>query len=386
MAEQDSGQDRNEKPTAKKIADARKKGQIARSRELNTTVMLIIAAISFFMVGGYLGNELRLLMVADLQLEREMLLDSNHLIEALKVNTWQALVFVAPFLLITLVSAFVGPLVMGGWNFTMSAAKPKFNKLNPLSGFKRIFGTQALIELVKSIAKVALIGTVGTLLLWGLSDKFLTLSNEPVNQGIIHGGKMMLWEFLAFSTILLLVAAIDVPYQLWSHHKKLRMTRQEIKDEFKQTDGNPELKAKVKAMQREMAQRRMLDDVPTANVVLINPTHFSVAIRYRDGEDDSPIVVAKGTDELAFRIREVAEKNNVPLFSAPPLTRALYYSTEIGQHIPTGLFIAVAKVLAYVYRINDQLGTAARNIHKPDDLEVPEEFRNLDRKNTKFER
>ncbi len=383
MAEADSGQDRTEKPTPKKLADARKKGQIARSRELNTTLMLIIAALSFFLIGGYLGNELRLLMLADLRLEREVVLDGNAMLEMLKTNFQQGLLFIAPFLLITLVSAFLGPLVMGGWNFTLSAAKPKFSKLNPLAGFKRMFGQHALIELVKSLAKVGLIGAVGATLLWGLSDDFLALSAEPVNQGIIHGGKMMLWVFLAFSTILLLVAAIDVPWQLYSHQKKLRMTRQELKDEFKQTDGNPELKAKVKAMQREMAQRRMLDDVPTANVVLINPTHFSVAIRYRDGEDDSPVVVAKGTDELAFRIREVAEQHNVPLFSAPPLTRALYYSTEIGQHIPTGLFVAVAKVLAYVYRLNDQMGA---QMQEPRDLEIPEEFANLDRKNTRFER
>lgn len=383
MAEQDSGQDRTEKPTPKKLADARKKGQIARSRELNTTLMLIIAAVSFFMVGGYLGNELRLLMLADLQIERERIMDTTAMLQTFSSNIYQGLAFIAPFLLISLVSAFIGPLVMGGWNFTLSAVKPKFNKLNPLSGFKRMFGQHALIELVKSLAKVGLIGAVGTVLLWGLADNFLNLSSEPVDQGIIHGGRMMLWVFLAFSSILLLVAAIDVPWQLWSHQKKLRMTRQELKDEFKQTDGNPELKAKVKAMQREMAQRRMLEDVPTANVVLINPTHFSVAIRYRDGEDDSPVVVAKGTDEMALRIREVAKKHNVPLFSAPPLTRALYYSTEIGQHIPTGLFIAVAKVLAYVYRINEQMG---RHVQKPEDLEIPEEFRNLDRKNTKFER
>ncbi len=383
MAEQDSGQDRTEKPTPKKLADARKKGQIARSRELNTTLMLIIAAISFFMVGGYLGNELRLLMLADLQIERERIMDTTAMLQTFSSNIYQGLAFIAPFLLISLVSSFIGPLVMGGWNFTLSAVKPKFNKLNPLSGFKRMFGQHALIELVKSLAKVGLIGAVGTVLLWGLADDFLNLSSEPVDQGIIHGGRMMLWVFLAFSSILLLVAAIDVPWQLWSHQKKLRMTRQELKDEFKQTDGNPELKAKIKAMQREMAQRRMLEEVPTANVVLINPTHFSVAIRYRDGEDDSPVVVAKGTDEMALRIREVAKKHNVPLFSAPPLTRALYYSTEIGQHIPTGLFIAVAKVLAYVYRINEQMG---RHVQKPEDLEIPEEFRNLDRKNTKFER
>ncbi len=335
------------------------------------------------MVGGYLGNELRLLMLADLQIERERIMDTTAMLQTFSSNIYQGLAFIAPFLLISLVSAFIGPLVMGGWNFTLSAVKPKFNKLNPLSGFKRMFGQHALIELVKSLAKVGLIGAVGTVLLWGLADNFLNLSSEPVDQGIIHGGKMMLWVFLAFSSILLLVAAIDVPWQLWSHQKKLRMTRQELKDEFKQTDGNPELKAKVKAMQREMAQRRMLEEVPTANVVLINPTHFSVAIRYRDGEDDSPVVVAKGTDEMALRIREVAKKHNVPLFSAPPLTRALYYSTEIGQHIPTGLFIAVAKVLAYVYRINEQMG---RHVQKPEDLEIPEEFRNLDRKNTKFER
>ncbi len=386
MAEQDSGQERTEQPTPKKLADARKKGQIARSKELNTTLMLIIAAISFFMVGGYLGNELRLMMLEDLQLERATIMDPKSIIEVFETNIFQGLKFIAPFLVITLVSAFIGPLMMGGWNFTLSSAKPKFSKLNPMSGLKRMFGQNALVELVKSLAKVMLIGSVGAALLWGLSDNFLNLSSEPVNQGIIHGGKIMLWEFLAFSTILLLVAGIDVPWQLWSHHKKLRMTRQDIKEEFKQTDGNPEVKGKIKALQREMAQRRMLEDVPDANVVLINPTHFSVAIRYKDGKDNSPVVVAKGTDELAFRIREVAEANHVPLFSAPPLTRALYYSTDIGQHIPTGLFVAVAKVLAYIYRINDELASRQPHVQEPNDLEIPDEFLHLERKNNKFER
>ena len=197
---------------------------------------------------------------------------------------------------------------------------------------------------------------------------------------------MMLWEFLAFSTILLLVAGIDVPYQIWTHKKKLRMTRQDIKEEFKQTDGNPEVKGKVRALQREMAQKRMLEDVPEASVILINPTHFSVAIRYKDGQDHSPVVIAKGTDQMAFRIREVAEANSIPLFSAPPLTRALYYSTEIGQPIPTGLFVAVAKVLAYIYRINEQMASRQAPVQQPDDLDIPTEFLDLNRKNNKFER
>ncbi|HEC05330.1 MAG TPA: flagellar biosynthesis protein FlhB [Thiolapillus brandeum] len=386
MAEQDSGQERTEQPTAKKLADARKKGQIARSKELNTTLMLIIAALSFFMVGGYLGNELRIMMQSGLQIERGTLFTTSSMLEAFENNVFQGLKYIAPFLLITVVSAFIGPLVMGGWNFTLSSAKPKFNKLNPASGLKRMFGQQALVELLKSLAKVGLIGLVGTILLWGLADNFLLLSSEPVNQGIIHGGKMMLWEFLAFSTILLLVAGIDVPYQIWTHKKKLRMTRQDIKEEFKQTDGNPEVKGKVRALQREMAQKRMLEDVPEASVILINPTHFSVAIRYKDGQDHSPVVIAKGTDQMAFRIREVAEANSIPLFSAPPLTRALYYSTEIGQPIPTGLFVAVAKVLAYIYRINEQMASRQAPVQQPDDLDIPTEFLDLNRKNNKFER
>lgn len=386
MAESDSGQDKTEEPTGKRLADARKKGQIPRSRELNTTIMLIISAISFFYVGGFFGGELLTMMRSDFMLDREHIFDKQAMLAGFVEDGLHSLKMLAPFFVLTIITAFIGPLVLGGWNFTMSSMAPKFSKMNPASGIKRMFGPNGGIELLKALAKVILLGSLGTILLWTLSDEILNLSSLPIETAIIEGGRLMLWEFLALSAILLIVAGIDVPYQLYSHKKKLKMTLKEIKDENKETQGNPEIKGKIKALQREAAMRRMLQDVPNAAVVLVNPTHFSVALRYDEDNDYAPVMVAKGEDHMAFRIREVAEEHGVPIFSAPPLTRAIYFSTEIGEAIPSGLYIAVAKILAYLFQLKQATGAGPAQAEKPSDIEIPEEFKNLSQRNRKFDR
>lgn len=386
MAEQDSGQDKTEQPTGKKIADARKKGQIPRSRELNTTIMLIITSISFFYVGGFFGGELLTLMRGDFIIERQDIFDKKAMIDKFVEDSVFSLKMLAPFFILTIITAFIGPLMLGGWNFTTSSMAPKFSKLNPIAGIKRMFGPNGAIELLKAIAKVLLLGSLGTILLWTLSDEILHLSSLPIQTAIIEGGRLMLWEFLALSTILLIVAGIDVPYQLYSHQKKLKMTMKEVKDENKETQGNPEVKGKIKALQREVAMRRMLQDVPDAAVVLVNPTHYSIALRYDEDNDYAPMVVAKGEDHMAFRIREVADENGVPIFSAPPLTRAIYYSTEIGETIPSGLYIAVAKILAYLFRLKQATSGDQVHIQKPTDIEIPTEFKGLNQRNKNFDR
>ncbi len=386
MAEQNSGQDRTEQPTAKRLADARKKGQIPRSRELNTTIMLLISAVSFFYVGGHFGLELLAMMRSDFTMERTLLFDTKAMLDGFSSDALNALLMVAPFFLLTLVAAFIGPLVLGGWNFSTESMAPKFSKMNPLSGIKRMFGGNGGIELLKALAKVVLLGALGGLLLWSLTDEFLGLSQQSLQTGMIHGGRMLLWEFLALSAVLLLVAGIDVPYQLWSHQKKLKMTLKEVKDENKDTQGNPEIKGKIRAIQREMAQRRMLEDVPNAQVILINPTHFSVALRYDEGQDRAPVVVAKGEDHMALKIREIAKEHDVPTFSAPPLTRALYYSTEIGEAIPAGLYVAVAKVLAYIFQLKRSTSQKDQPVNQPQTIEIPDEFKDLSHPNRRFER
>ena len=386
MAESSSGQERTEQPTPKRLQDARNKGQVPRSRELNTTVMLLFAALGLMFMGKYIISDLLDLFHHDLQLERGNLFDKNFIITQFNENILVALKLIAPFLLLTLITVFIGPLAMGGWSFSTKALAPSFGKLNPLSGFKRMFGPNGLIELIKALAKFILLGAVALTMFSTFKNEFLELGLEPLAQGMEHGSDLILWHYIALSATLILVTGIDVPYQLWSHSKKLRMTLKEIQDEQKESNGNPEVKNKIRSVQREMAQQRMLQDVPDAQVIIVNPTHYAIALRYEDGKESAPRIVAKGMDLVSFRIREVASAHDVPIFTAPPLARALYYSTEIGQLIPTGLYLAVAKILAYVLQLKQMNSVRGRTPEAPTDLEIPEEFQDLIQKNHRFDR
>ena len=386
MAESSSGQERTEQPTPKRLQDARNKGQVPRSRELNTTVMLLFVALGLMFMGKYMISDLLDLFHHDLQLERGQFFDKNFILTQFNENILFALRSITPFLLLTLVTVFIGPLAMGGWSFSTKALAPSFGKLNPLSGFKRMFGSNGLVELLKALAKFVLLGAVALTMFSTFKNDFLGLGLEPLAQGMEHGSALILWHYIALSAALILVAGIDVPYQLWSHSKKLRMTLKEIQDEQKESNGNPEVKNKIRSVQREMAQQRMLQDVPDAQVIIVNPTHYAIALRYEDGKESAPRIVAKGMDLVSFRIREVASAHDVPIFTAPPLARALYYSTEIGQLIPTGLYLAVAKILAYVMQLKQMSSNSKRTPEVPIDLEIPEEFQDLIQKNHHFER
>jgi flagellar biosynthetic protein FlhB len=386
MAESDSGQERTEQPTPKRLKEARDKGQVARSRELNTTVMLLFAALGLMFMGKEIINDLLELFQHDLRLDRDQLFDKNAMLNLFGENVLMALKAIAPFLLLTLITVFIGPLAMGGWLFSGQALAPKFSKLNPFAGLKRMFGPNGLIELLKALAKFVLLGSVAITMFSVYKNEFLGLGLEPLRQGMAHGSSLILWHFMALSAALILVAGIDVPYQLWSNNKKLKMTFKEVQDEQKETNGNPEVKGKIRSIQREMAQQRMLQDVPEAEVIIVNPTHYAIALRYAEGKESAPRIIAKGMDLVSFRIREVATAHDVPIFTAPPLARALYYSTEIGQKIPTGLYLAVAKVLAYVLQLKQMNTQSGMVLEEPTDLEIPEEFQDLEQKNHRFER
>lgn len=378
-----SGQDKTEEPTAKRLKESREKGQVARSRELNTMVSLFFASLGFVMVGDFMASELVQLFQRDLSLERDWLFDTNKIIEMLSINTTAALKLLAPFFLFMFISVFVGPLLVGGWNFAGKSLQPKFSKLNPFTGIKRVFGPNGLVELLKALAKFILIGAAAIVLAIALRDELAGLGQESIEQGLIHGAQLFFLEFFVLTAMLVVIAIFDVPYQLWNNRKKQRMTRQEVKQENKQTEGNPEVKGRIRALQREVAQRKMLQDVPEANVIIVNPTHFAVALKYEDGKSGAPKVVARGVDHIALKIREIGAAHHVPVFTAPPLARALYYSSEIGQTIPEGLYIAVAKILAYVFQLKNLPGHQAQ---APTEFEVPKEFTNLSSKNTQFER
>lgn len=371
---QDDGQERTEQATPKRLDDARRKGQIARSREMNTMAMMILGAVGLLATGPHMVTQMGEIMRLGFQVKRTAVFDPGAMLDVLGLAIMHGVQLVMPFLMIMLVTAIIAPTALGGWSFSVEAMSPKLEKLNPLKGLKRLFALRGLMELFKALAKFLLIGTVGAVLLWKHMPEFFSLGYESVGQAIAHAGEILMWSFVVLSASLILIAAIDVPFQLWDHSKNLKMTRQEVKDEYKTTEGKPEVKAQIRRMQQELAQSRMMGEVPKADVVITNPTHFAVALKYDTANSSAPIVVAKGPDLIASQIRTVAVANDVPLFEAPPLARAIYYSTEIDQEIPGGLYLAVAQVLAYVYQFKAAQNKSGFEPKRPTDLPVPDDF------------
>jgi flagellar biosynthetic protein FlhB len=371
--ENEDGQEKTEEATPKRLEEAREKGQVPRSRELTTMAMLLMAAVSMSLMGRHMVEQLGQIMHHGLEIERAKLFDHWAVIELLGSALGQAALVVAPFLLVMLVTAFAAPIALGGWSFSTESLAFKPEKLNPLQGMKRIFAVRGLVELVKSLAKFLLIGSVGAGLLWHYLPELMGLGRESVESGLAHTGSILSKSFIALSAALLLIAAVDVPFQLWDHAKNLKMTRQEVRDEHKNTEGKPEVKSRIRQMQRDIAQRRMMDEIPKADVVITNPTHYAVALRYDPTKMSAPVVVAKGVELIASQIRTVAVANKVPLYEAPPLARALYYSTEINHEVPAGLYLAVAQILAYVFQLKASVRGGPIPI-RPGNVEVSEEF------------
>ncbi|KAF7774092.1 flagellar biosynthetic protein FlhB [Pseudoalteromonas citrea] len=375
MAE-DSGQEKTEEPTGKKIEESRKKGQIARSKELGTTFVLIFSAISLLMYGPAIGKGLYNIMGRALTLNRNETYDTTKMF-AVWGEMFSELIFpMSMFVFIIVIAAFIGNTLLGGINFSWQAAAPKASKMSPAKGLKRMLGPQAGVELVKAVLKFILVAGFAIFLINAFFYEILHLSVEQVPSSIIHALEILAWMFLALSCTLIIISAIDAPYQSYNHHKQLKMTLQEVKDEYKNSEGDPQIKARIRRTQREMSQRRMMQDVPDADVIVTNPTHYSVALKYDTEKAGAPIVIAKGVDELAMQIRKVAIGNEVPIVESPVLTRSLYHTTEVGHQIPDQLFTAVAQVLAYVFQLKRfQKGRGKRPTGLSDDLPIPNELK-----------
>jgi len=375
VAEQESDQEETEEPTAKREEDARKKGDIARSKELNTVVVLMMGSVMIWMTGDRIFLGLWSVMENAFSIDRATLFDPMATVTTLELFMQQALVFVAPFLAAMMFAALAGPIAMGGWAFSADAFSPKASKMNPLAGLKRMFAVRSLVELVKSLLKFLLVLGV----MFFVSDIYLTefinLSQLTLQAALIRASEMMTLSFVILCASLLLVVAIDVPFSLWEYKKKLKMTLQEVKDEMKQTEGRPEVKSKVRQLQQEMSQGRMLEEVPKADVIVTNPTHFAVALKYEDGGSSAPIVVAKGGDLVAAQIRNIALSHGITLVSAPPLARALFYTTELNEEVPKGLYLAVAQVLAYVYQLRIATEKRWKKPTPPDSITIPDEYK-----------
>lgn len=350
MAE-DSGQERNQQPTGKRIEEARRKGQVPRSRELSTSAILLAAAALFYFFGARLSSASSDFLRAGLHLSPAVMLNERDMLRQLVQMTTFALEWLLPFLLILVLVVLFSGMVLGGWNFSGKALVPDFSHLNPLTGLQRMVSKHALLELVKALLKALVIGGIGVTLVYAQRRALLGLIHESPQIAIHHLFAMLglLFVFMAGST--LLIVAFDVPFQLWSYNEKLKMTEQEVKDEMKEQEGNPEVKRRIRSLQREMARRRMMVAVPKASVVVTNPTHFAVALRYEEGKDVAPVLLAKGADVVAAKIREIARAHGIPLVEAPPLARALYHHVELEQQIPATLYRAVAELLAYLYQL-----------------------------------
>lgn len=375
MAENDSGADKSEEPTAKRRQQAREKGQLARSRELGTVAVTLGGIGGLLISGGYLADRMMAVMRGNFELSREALLAPDAMSSALLASGLIALKAVLPLLAALLAASILGPVALGGWLFSTKAMAPNFGRMNPLSGLKRMFSTHALVELLKALGKFLVVLAVALVVLNAYKEELFSISKQPLDLAILHSVQVVGWSALWMACGLILIAAVDVPFQLWSNKQKLMMTKQEVKDEYKDAEGKPEVKGRIRRMQREMAERRMMQAVPEADVVITNPTHFAVALKYDTEKAGAPILLAKGGDFLALKIREIANEHRVTVLESPALARAVYYSTEVDREIPAGLYLAVAQVLAYVYQLRQYRAGKGRRPDPLRDLPIPEDLR-----------
>lgn len=371
MAENDD-RERTESPTPKRIEEARKKGQVPRSRDLSAAAVVLAGGLGLYSLGSLLGGRLLMLMRDGLSFSSAEAVDSGWMLKQFEYSCAQGLIAVAPVLGLLLAAALLAPLAIGGWAFSAGAMAPDFSRLNPISGLGRMFSLRGVIELSKSLARFLVVGLVATLVLWKQFHSFTGLGAETTQAAIGRSLDLVGAALIALGGALAVIAMVDAPLALWQYHKSLRMSREEIRDENKETEGNPEIKSRVRRAQQAQARKRMMQEVPKADVVITNPTHFAVALRYDEKRMRAPVVVAKGRDLIAQRIREIATEHKVAIVEAPPLARALHAHCELGDEIPARLYQAVAKVLTYVYHLKSARRYGGPMPAKPS-IEVPPE-------------
>ncbi len=370
MAE-DSDLEKTEPPSPRRLEQAREEGQVPQSRELSTFFVTMTGVATLWLMGSWMADRMFSLVRGAFDFDRNLAFDHVLMLEALRGHLGAAMLTLMPLFLALLVAAVAGPVVLGGLVLAPKALGPNFGRMNPLQGLGRMFSVHGLAEMVKAILKSLLVGGVGALVLWQNKDHLFNLMVEPLEVGMADFSDTVAFAALLIVSSLGLLALIDVPFQLWQYNKKLRMSKEEVKREGKEQEGDPQIKARIRAMQREMARRRMMTEVPKADVVVTNPTHFSVALKYQADKMGAPVVVAKGRGETALKIREIARQHDVPLLEAPPLARALYKHCEIEQGIPAALYTAVAEVMAYVYQLDAWTKNGGLPPQAPTRLPVP---------------
>jgi len=371
LAENENGQEKTEEATPKRQEKSKEDGQVARSKELTTTFVLLGGVSGLVTLGPEIGSALKTLMQFNFSMPPEAAFDEHLMLSHLGGTFAQAFEALIPLFCILLAAAIIGPVSLGGWLFSLKSMAPKMSKMNPGKGLKKMFSASALMELVKAMGKFGLVAGAAIAMLYTYQFNLVALAQSPLEVAVSDMTTIIGWSLLAVSSPMILISMIDVPFQIFDHKKKLMMTLQEVKEEHKDTEGKPEVKSKIRQLQFDMAQQRMMQSVPEADVVITNPEHFSVALKYDTGGSGAPVVVAKGVDFMAIKIREIASAHDITILEIPPLARAIYFTTEPEQEIPAGLYLAVAQVLAYVFQLNaHRRGKGARP--KPlADIDVP---------------
>jgi len=365
MAE-DSDLERTEEASGRKLEQARERGNVPRSRELASLAVLLMSAGVISSLGVFMFQGLYRVMQNGMRFGLADVADPAMMGRNLMQACLDGLVVFLPLALGVVIAAVVANLMISGWVFSSKALEADFSKLNPFPGVSRMFSRQSLVELFKALLKGGLIGGVAGWMIWHQREGILTLSAEPLEAAAGHFAQITLFTFLAASAAFAFIVALDVPFQIWNYHHGLRMTKEEVRQEAKETEGDPQIKARIRSLQREAARRRMMQAVPKADVVVTNPMHFAVALKYEENAMAAPVVLAKGSQLVAERIKELARENRVPIVEAPPLARALHRHVEVGEAIPATLFTAVAQVLAYVYQLQRQMQPTP-----PTDWQVP---------------
>jgi flagellar biosynthetic protein FlhB len=365
-AEAETGGERTEEPSAKRLQDARERGQVPRSRELTNFATMIGGSATLVAIGGTLSSRMSQIMRQGLSIDAGQLRDPDGMFASLGQACIGAITVLLPVFGALIALVLLASVALGGWNFSAQAMVPDFTRMSPLAGLKRLFGLRGASELGKALLKCAVVGGVCAAIVSAIFGDVLALAHMETRAAIGHGAGLVSWAFVWLCASMALVAMVDVPLQLFQFKSALRMTRQEVRDEAKESDGRPETKQRIRQLQQTIARRRMMHKVPTADVVLVNPTHFAVALKYDPKMMRAPRVVAKGVDLVAQNIRRIAAEHRVPVFESPKLTRALYRSTDLNKEIPAGLYVAVAQVLSYIFRVRTLNPTLAARMARPD--------------------
>jgi len=371
---EESDVEKTESATPRRLEQARQDGQVARSRELASFALL---SAGFFGIWGFsapISLHLESILRGALTFNHDTVLDTSQMLIGAAAASREGAMALVPVFALTGLAALAAPMALGGWLLSAQPLAPNFGRLNPISGLGRLFSSQGPIQLGMSILKTLVVGGLAGWAMWTRKDEVLGLVSKPLDLALADAMHMLVVCCGMAISGLFLVAALDVPYQLWTHAKKLRMTKEEVKREHKESEGDPQQKGRMRAQQRAAARRRMMSAIPSADVIVTNPTHFAVALKYADGEMRAPKVVAKGVNLVATRIRELGREHNVPLLEAPPLARALYHNVEINREIPGALYGAVAQVLAWVYQLRRFKKEGGVAPDEPENLEVPAEL------------